>query len=222
MADELVSMGDQFKGLPMGDLIGGPLMAACDAQVKMANATANFIKVVGFLPPADPKTNPNDVGPTRTAIFKFKRPQQNAVVTLDANGNPIPSATQEEVEIEVPLLAVVKIPSLSITTVDVEFQMEVKSSFSETTADAKSGSLDATIKAGWGPISASVKIQGSVSSSKNTERKSDNSAKYSVKVHAEDSGMPEGLARVLDMMNAAVAPKSISAVPGPKAVSTST
>lgn len=29
------AMGDQFKGLPMGDLIGGPMMAAAEAQVRM-------------------------------------------------------------------------------------------------------------------------------------------------------------------------------------------
>jgi len=54
------SMGDQFRGLPMGDLIGGPLTAACDAQVRLANATADFIKVIGFLPPATSGTTPAD------------------------------------------------------------------------------------------------------------------------------------------------------------------
>jgi methionyl-tRNA synthetase len=38
------AIGDQFKGLPMSDLVGGPLNAACDAQAKLATATANFIK----------------------------------------------------------------------------------------------------------------------------------------------------------------------------------
>ena len=42
------NMGEQFRGLPMGDLIGGPLMAACDAQVRLANATAQFIQQVGL------------------------------------------------------------------------------------------------------------------------------------------------------------------------------
>jgi hypothetical protein len=52
----LPNMGDQFRGLPMADLIGGPLMASADAQVKLANATADFIKVIGFMPPKDPRT----------------------------------------------------------------------------------------------------------------------------------------------------------------------
>ena len=41
-------------------------------------------------------------------------------------------------------------------------------------------------------------------------RTSDNSAKYHVAVHAEDRGMPEGLARVMDIMQSAIAPKSIT------------
>ena len=41
-------IASQFTGLPMADLIGGPLQAACEAQVSLANATADFIQRVGF------------------------------------------------------------------------------------------------------------------------------------------------------------------------------
>ncbi|MCF8382043.1 MAG: DUF2589 domain-containing protein [Chlorobium sp.] len=44
----LVNMEDQFKGLPMADLIGGPLQAACEAQMRLAEATADFIRSVCF------------------------------------------------------------------------------------------------------------------------------------------------------------------------------
>ena len=40
MADELVRMSDQFQGLSMENLIGGPLTAACESQVMLARATA--------------------------------------------------------------------------------------------------------------------------------------------------------------------------------------
>jgi hypothetical protein len=117
----------------------------------------------------------------------------------------------EEVEIEVPVLAIVKIPSLSITQVDVTFDMEVKSSESSKESDDKSGSLEAQAKFGWGPVSGSVSIKGSVASHKENTRSSDNSAKYHVEVHAKDSGMPEGLARVLDILQEAVRPIAIGA-----------
>ncbi|QJE74777.1 DUF2589 domain-containing protein [Aerophototrophica crusticola] len=189
----------------MGDLIGGPLMAACDAQVRLATATANFIKVVGFNPPADPsKADANAVGDVRTVSFKFNRP--STAVATDPNTAP----SMETVELEVPLLAVVKIPSLAINTVDITFNMEVKNSETTTEKSASEAKGELEAKFGWGPVSGSVKISGSVSSSKETQRQTDSSAKYTVIVKAEDKGMPEGLARVLDMMNQSIAPKTIT------------
>lgn len=200
MADEIVNMSSQFKGLPMADLIGGPLSAACDAQVKLAKATADFIQVIGF---SEPATQGGAVT-TRTASFRFKRP-------VDAPAGQKDKFFEEEVELEVPLLALVKVPALSITTVDVTFDMEVKSSFAEhsSTDMSASASLDASLN--YGIFKAKVHIQGSVSTHKDNTRTSDNSAKYHVAVHAEDKGMPEGLARVLDILQSSVAPRKVAA-----------
>ncbi len=38
-----MNVADQFKGLPMEDLIGGPLSAAVTANLNMAKSTADFI-----------------------------------------------------------------------------------------------------------------------------------------------------------------------------------
>ncbi len=209
----LPNMGDQFKGLPMSDLIGGPLMAACEAQVKLANATADFIKVIGFLPPQQNATTA--VGDVRTAMFRFNRPAGTAA---EAVNGVIPTET---VELEVPLLAIVKVPALSINTVDISFEMEVKNS--ETSKDSfdAAAKMSADAKVGWGPFSLTVHIEGSVSSHKENARSSDQSAKYTVQVHAEDKGMPEGLARVLDIVQSSIAPKKITATtPAPAAPST--
>jgi hypothetical protein len=209
-------MGDQFKGLPMGDLIGGPLMAACDAQVKLARATSDFIKVVGFKPkqitggggnPPAPAGELWDVGDVQTAKFRFSRPS----AVPNANGQ----TAQEDVSIEVPLLSIVKIPSLGIKTVDVVFDMEVKNSETQKESFDAQASLSAEASVGYGPFSLKVNISGSVSSHKENTRQTDQSAKYHVEVHAEDSGMPEGLARVLDIMNSAVAPKTVTQAPLP-------
>lgn len=206
------NMGDQFRGLPMGDLIGAPLMAAADAQVRLANSTATFIQQIGFRPGA--RTPPaTDAAPVtfdpatfevRTVDFKFDRPAGPAV-----NG-VIPTET---VSLEVPLLAIVKIPALGIDTVDIIFDMEVKNSESskESTATAASFAADASV--GWGPFSLKVHVEGSVATHKENTRSTDQSAKYHVEVHAADKGMPEGLARVLDMMNSAIAPKTVVATP---------
>jgi hypothetical protein len=200
MADELVNLSSQFKGLPMGDLIGSPLSAACEAQVKLAQATADFIKVIGFMPPA--ANDPNGVGATRTAQFRFKRPVDDPT---KAGG-----IAEEDVELEVPLLAIVKVPNLSVTKVDITFDMEVKSSFSQVESEDKKGEFGAEMSIGWGIFKATAHVSGSVATHKENTRTSDNSAKYHVEVHAEDNGMPEGLARVMDILQTACAPRRIS------------
>ena len=85
--------------------------------------------------------------------------------------------------------------------------------FSEQQKDAKSGSVSASAQFGFGCFSAKVSIKGSISSSKEQTRKSDNSAKYHVEVHASDDGMPEGLSRVMDILQSAAVPKSIAQTP---------
>src|SRR5579859_508970 len=196
-----INMGDQFKGLPMGDLIGGPLLAACDAQVKLANASAEFIKVVGFTPPD--KDGNSDV---RNVKFVFDRPVPQPADDKGGNAN-----LTERVELDVPLLAIINVPALAINSVDVIFDMEVKNS--ETTKESMDAAakMSADASVGWGPFSLKVHMEGSVATHKENNRQTDQSAKYHVEVHAKDNGMPEGLARVMDILQSSVAPRSISA-----------
>ena len=190
MPDQLVKMSDQFGGLPMDQLIGGPLKAACNAQTLLAKASSDFIKDVGL----------NDDGKgnlsARTVDFGFNKPVQAADGTT----------TMEKVDLQVPLLAIINTPSLSVKEAEVRFTMEVKSSTSaKTTSDTKA-ELTAHAKYNAGLFSCDVTVHGSVANHSENSRKSDNSAKYDVKVVARDDGPPEGLMKVLDMLNDAIAP----------------
>lgn len=184
-----MTISEQFRGLPMGDLVGAPLMAACDAQVRLAQATADFISKVGFEQDENGST-----GVTRTSSFKFTRPVQ------DADGN----WKDELVEMNVPLLSIVKVPTLAVENVDITFDMEVK----ESTNDKSSLDANVAFNASWGGFGAKVSVQGSVASHKENTRTTDNSAKYHVNVQARDAGMPEGLARVMDILQTAVVAKT--------------
>ncbi len=196
MADGLVSMQDQFSGLDMANLIGGPLKAACDAQMMMAAATAKFIEDVGLEAP-----DKNGVRKVRTTSFSFTR------AATDENGNGI---GQEQVSMEVPVLSVVKVPTLGVDEVDVTFDMEVKSSTSSESSSDKKGELEANAGLKVGPFHMDVKIKGSISCHEKNTRSSDNSAKYHVKVHARDFGTPEGLSRMLDVLATASTPTAIT------------
>jgi len=193
MADDgLVKMSDQFGGLPMDQLIGGPLTAACNAQVLLAKATSDFIKDVGLV---DDKA--------RTVDFSFTKPVQGA-------GGDV---TNQEVNLEVPLLAIINTPSLSVKEVDVQFTMEVKSSTSSKNVTDSKADLTAHAKYNAGFFSCDVTVHGSVANHSEKSRSSDNSAKYDVKVVARDDGPPEGLMKVLDMLNDAIAPRPAAPAP---------
>jgi hypothetical protein len=182
-------ISNQFTGLPIRDLIGGPLMAACEAQSNLARSTADFIQTIGFK--YDDKGNRLE----ELSMVDFKYSQ------LQADGS------KKNIELEVPLLSIVKVPSLAIKNVDIQFDMEVKSSTSETSKTA--AEFSSSVSSGW--FGVKVEIKGSVSTSKENTRNTDTSAKYHINLHAADDGMPEGLSRVLDILNAVIIPEEKTA-----------
>lgn len=192
---ELVKMSDQFGGLPMDQLIGAPLAAACDAQISLAKATSDFIETVGFV--TDSSTNEKKV---RYVAFTYDKYEE------EAQKDGTVQRVKREYNINLPFITIVSVPTLQVTEVDVNFMMEVKSSFSEQTKDDKQASFEAEVSGKIGPFSVKVKAQGSISSSKATQRSSDNSAKYEVSVKARQSGTPEGLSKVLDILHQSILP----------------
>ncbi len=181
-----MSVAEQFAGLDMKSLIGGPLTAAADASILLARSTADFINDVGF----------DANGKVRTAAFGYERRSAND----DGTSN------LEEMKVAVPMLAIVPIPNLQIDEVNVLFDMEVKQSEKLEKSTDLGASLSGSAK--FGPVK--VSITGSVSSHSSNTRSSDNSAKYHVDVKATNHGMPEGLSRVLDMMAACISPTLVS------------
>lgn len=180
-----MAIGEQFAGLPMDQLIGAPLTAAADASLRLANSTADFINRVGF----DSKGN------VRNVTFKYEKRSMNE----DGTSN------LDEMKVDIPMLAIVPIPNLQVDEVNILFDMEVKQSEKSESSLDVGATLNAT--ANFGIVKVSV--SGSVSVHQANTRSSDNSAKYHVDVRATNHGTPEGLARVLDMMAANVAPSLV-------------
>ena len=180
-----MAIAEQFAGLNMDQLIGGPLSAAADASTQLANSTADFINRVGF----------DSSGKARTVAFAYQKRSMND----DGTSN------LDEMKVDVPMLAIVPIPNLQIDEVNILFDMEVKQSEKSESSTDLSASLTGSVNLGI----VKVSVSGSVSSHSSNTRSSDNSAKYHVDVRATNHGMPEGLARVLDMMAANVAPELV-------------
>ena len=177
-----MAIAEQFAGLQMDQLIGAPLRAAADASLQLANSTADFINKVGF----------DNGGKVRTVAFAYQKRSTND----DGTSN------LDEMKVDVPMLAIVPIPNLQVDEVNILFDLEVKQSERQESNTDLSASVTGTMNFGI----VKVSVTGSVSSHQSNTRSSDNSAKYHVDVRATNHGIPEGLARVLDMMAANVAP----------------
>jgi hypothetical protein len=211
----LVSMAQQFSGLPMDSLIGGPLQAAASAQQGLAMTQTQYILNTGFNQTKDANGNITYTPITASIAMGQSQP------VIAADGTV--STADSHLSVNFPIITMVPIPSLSVTSVDIAFDMEVKSSYThETDAETSSktqeqGSFDA--KAGWGCFS--VEVKGSVShdssqsnSDKQTYQKS-NDAKYHVEVKAEQQPIPEGIKMLLKMFgdNMTMKPITVSGQP---------
>ncbi len=190
---EVTEISKQFGALPMATLLGGPLQAACNAQLQLANATADFIKTVGLMREKPGDNNSRLVA--RTVEFKYKKAKE------DGSG-------YDDMVIETPLLSIVKVPNLSINSMDITFDMEVKTTDEHKDHSDTSGEMNASGSYGFLFFKTSVNIKGSVSSHQENTRRTDTTAKYHVELHARDAGQSEGLSRILDIMYAAIQPKS--------------
>lgn len=177
-----MAIAEQFAGLQMDQLIGAPLRAAADASTHLANSTAEFINRVGF----------DEDGKLRTVAFGY----QKRSVNEDGTSN------LDEMQVAVPMLSIVPIPNLQIDEVNVLFDMEVKQSEREESGMDLGASISGSANFGI----CKVSVTGSISAHQSNTRSSDNSAKYHVDVRATNHGTPEGLARILDIMAANVAP----------------
>jgi hypothetical protein len=198
----LVSMAQQFSGLPIKSLISAPLLAGAEANAKMAITQTQFLLSTCFNVTGDEKSKDYDpIMINMTLTRSVIKPDGTA-------GDPV------KTRFDLPLLTIMPLNSLAVDDVTVKFDMEVKSSFSndkETSSESESaaeGSFSA--KVGYGCFSAEV--SGSVSaSSKNTSSEKShyeksNSAKYEINAHAGQLPLPEGVTTIIHAFSQCIAP----------------
>ncbi len=178
---------ENFKGIPIADLISAPLLASCEAQARICKDIVSFVK---------------------SLIKEDGTPQ-----TLDFILNRLVANNQGELQkvsskVKAPILGLVPIPGLLIDDVEIEFSMEVHSTSSNQTQKEqkqdhsskknKKDTLDPQLQE-W-LNEETLQINGNLSSINKTNRSTDNSAKYHIKISAKQHQVPEGMARILDMM----------------------
>jgi hypothetical protein len=190
----MADIAQQFAGLPIEDLIVSPIVGMAKGQAKLNDVTWKYISEVAFVTDKDGKTQARSLDV-----------EMNRVVTDGTTGEQ----TVQTLYSKVPMLPLVPLPSLAITSADIEFSMEVKTSEVDKSSTDTESSIQASASGGFWGMKYSVSMAGKVATHKENTRSTDNSAKYNVKVHAEQLPATEGMLKLSDYLTQMLEPTLI-------------
>ena len=186
-------IADQFRGLPIEDLIVSPLIGMAKGQAALNDVAWKYIQEVAFEAPKEGKE-----GDAREA--KQLKIALNRFVADPKGGAP----QLQIVHSQIPMLPLVPIPSLAITKADISFTMEVKETVKDHSLTGTKSTVDVKSKNWFSPVD--VTVHGEVSTTRENTRETDNSAKYEVNVHAEQLPPTEGMLKLSDMLTTLMDP----------------
>jgi len=191
----------QFTGLPIEDLIVSPIVGMAKGQAKLNDVTWKYISEVAFVTDKDGATTARSLDVQMQRAVTDTKTGEKTIKTLYS---------------KVPMLPLVPLPSLAITSADIEFTMEVKTSEINKDSTDSSASISAEASGGFWGMKFSVNMSGSVATHKENTRSTDNSAKYNVKVHAEQLPPTEGMLKLSDYLTQMLEPTDIPPAKDPE------
>jgi hypothetical protein len=183
-------IAQQFAGLPIEDLVVAPLIGMAKGQAALNDVTWKYISEVAF-----EKVDPNDANNNKVKT-RFLDVQLNRYVSDPETGEQ----QLQQISSMIPMLPLVPLPTLAIKSADIEFTMEVKQSEQSKEDHSASANISASASGGFFGTKFNVSMSGSVSTHKENTRSTDNSAKYNVKVHAEQMPPTEGMHKLTDLL----------------------
>ena len=222
--------------LPFGNIIGGPMKAAIEAQAIAARATVDFIREVGFSPAitdengddltaidhSDPlfrqlgdsglqRISPQaDFGEIRNVTFSYTSQSEVPPTVGAAAGTPAPPRV---VSLTVPLLTIVPIPYLRIDEMTIDFMVKITEEVRTTQKTTDDINFNAGVNGGHSSWWSPVKVDFNTSLSTKHSSTGTSSSRYSteatmnVHVRAVQDAMPAGLAKVLSILEASIKEK---------------
>ena len=222
MSNALISIAQQFSGLNMDALIGGPLNASARANAAMALTQTKFMLNTCFTK-TTPAGSPN--APASYEPIMINMTLTRGVITPpQPQGSPLGSSPPTTTAVgsvstnfNLPLLTIIPLNSLAVTDIEIYFEMNVSSSSSEDQSKASetkiAAAVDWEVKAGWGPVSVSVKGHASYdrtdSSNFSSHYEKKNSAKYVVTVKAGQLPLPKGVNTIIEAYAKAIEPITV-------------
>ena len=166
-----------MNSLEIASIISAPLVAASNAHSELCQATKDFIDSCMTIDGSVNRT-PQEIA------FEYER---YSSIT----------ETTEYIVLRVPLICILTVPSLGIDNVSVDMTVEVNQVEDTTTQQQPGTSV----------IQRRPYIfRGQLSSTNKTLRKTNHSSSFTVAIQAKQQPQPEGLARLLDILNNKIEP----------------
>jgi hypothetical protein len=207
-----------LSSLPFGNIIGGPLKAAIEAQGMAAHATVDFIQTVGFNPkprlkiPGRPGRwdyNPvavdatPDMGSVRNVTFSYK--------STNDEGEEV------NVELTVPLLTIIPIPFLRIEEMTINFTAKITEernyeySYERSRTSEEGTEENEHLQNKRNTYSSDASFKGTVTTNNKTNIKSNSryqtECAMEINVRATQDDMPGGLSKILSILESAILEK---------------
>lgn len=163
----------EFAKIPLDFIIATPLLTTIEAHKVAAYTTLDFINKL------------ND----KSKNVEF----DTSVEKIDADGN----VTQQGKKISVPLLALLKVPSLNFDSLSISFNYNISQIYKEDSATTSKGAAEIGTT---GILSKFVnaKLSGSIEHTSNRENTANRGGTLDVKVHVSESPLPAGLLKVIN------------------------
>lgn len=182
-----MAIGQELSSINFESMIGGPLNAVIRAQAQSAQTSVDFIKSVGF--------NEDDGKPTMVT-FSYDKPVEGT----DADGNPNGVFTPTKFDLTVPILTMLPVPFIRIEETTIDFNAKINSVQESTTSSSTSLNTSLSVKAGWGPVSASLKASFSTKKSSSATSKVERTYSLAIHVRAVQDELPAGTERLLGIL----------------------
>jgi hypothetical protein len=173
----------EMKNIPYEEIIGGPLNAAVDANAEASRTAANFIQNVAFKSSDSGFSVFSDAKEPRYVTFNYHKQ-----TTVDESGNP----QEEEFELKVPLLLLLHVPYFEVSRVTIDFNVKLNSIHKRMVSESGGGGL--SVPTPW------FSVSGSYQRTDKRSEKIQRSYDQSVHVEAGSIEPPEGVTRILDVL----------------------
>ena len=196
----------ELKQIPFAHLIGAPMKAAIESQALAAQSTIDFIKQVGFKKENDDDflfadlAQDADAGEIRNVTFRYKKKD------IDEETDDETNAAEEEFVLTVPILTITPIPYIRIDEMTIDFKAKLTDQVvhKATSATAVSASVSGKYGAFWSPVKINFRVSATHKTTSSTTSAQKREYTMEIHVRAVQDELPQGLSRILDILEDAV------------------